>query len=94
MLIIIGNSRSKVKSSKRMNNANEFKIEDLFGTVSFSKDSSNYPTTVPIAKGTTRNNTLLNDIFDTDNKHASASVALPRRRQPQQVFISNNKYEI
>jgi hypothetical protein len=49
---------------------------------------------VPIAKATTRNNSILSDLFDnnTDQKHLSAGVALQRRRQPtQQVFMSNNK---
>lgn len=80
--------RSKIKSAKR--NSNDFKIDDLFGTVSYPK----YPTTVPIAKATTRNNSILSDLFDnnTDQKHLSASVGLQRRRQPsQQVFVSNNK---
>lgn len=70
-------------------------MEDLFGTVSFAKETiSKYPTTVPIAKGTTRNNSILSDIFDNNNdqKHSSANVAVQRRRQPQQqVFVSNNK---
>ncbi|CAO1307026.1 unnamed protein product [Diamesa serratosioi] len=84
---------SKIKSAKR--NSNDFKMEDLFGTMSFSKETiPKYPTTVPIAKGTTRNNSILSDIFDNNNdqKHSSASVAVQRRRQPQQqVFVSNNK---
>lgn len=81
--------RSKVKSAKR--NPNDLKIDDLFGAV-YSKDNSKYPTTVPIAKATTRNNSILSDLFDnnTDQKHFSASVALQRRRPPsQQVFVSN-----
>lgn len=80
--------RSKIKSAKR--NSNDFKIDDLFGASSYPKDTTKYPTTVPIAKGTTHN---LGDIFDSaDTKHFSAGVALQRRRQPsQQVFVSNSK---
>lgn len=83
--------RSKIKSAKR--NSNDFKIDDLFGASSYPKDTTKYPTTVPIAKGTTRNNSILGDIFDsTDTKHFSAGVAMQRRRQPsQQVFVSNSK---
>lgn len=80
--------RSKIKSAKR--NPNDFKIEDLFETVPHAK----YPTTVPITKATTRNNSILSDLFDnnSDQKHLSASVALQRKRQQsQQVFVSNNK---
>jgi hypothetical protein len=81
-----------VKSGKR--NSNEFNLDDIFDNF-YSKDSAKYPTTVPIAKATTRNNSILNDLFDSsagsDPKHLSASVALQRRRQPsQQVFVSNN----
>ncbi|KAG5674616.1 hypothetical protein PVAND_004570 [Polypedilum vanderplanki] len=81
---------SKVKSAKR--NSNDFKLDDIFDSF-YTKDLTKYPTTVPIAKSTTRNGGLLNDIFDNDTKHMSASVALQkRRRQPsQQVFVSNNK---
>lgn len=62
--------------------------------MSYSKDTAKYPTTVPLVKATTRNNSILSDLFDknTDQKHLSASQALQRRRQPtQQVFVSNNK---
>lgn len=85
--------RSKIKSAKR--NPNDFKIDDLFGTSSYSKDATKYPTTVPIIKATTRNNSILSDLFDknSDQKHFSAGVPLQRRRQPsQQVFVSNNKW--
>lgn len=82
--------RSKIKSAKRT--TTDFKMDDLFGA-SFSKDTAKYPTTVPIMKATTRNNSILSDLFDnnTDQKHFnSASVAMQRRRQPsQQVFVSN-----
>jgi hypothetical protein len=78
-----------VKSAKR--NSNDFKLDDIFESF-YSKDTGKYPTTVPIAKSTTRNGGMLNDLFDGDSKHFSASVALQRRRQPsQQVFVSNNK---
>lgn len=90
-------NRSKIKSAAKRN-SNDFKIDDIFGTVPFSKETTKYPTTVPIAKATTRNNSILSDLFDNntrdnnDQKHLSASVALQRRRQPtQQVFVSNNK---
>lgn len=78
-----------MKSAKR--NSNEFKLDDLFGSV-YSKDNPKYPTTVPITKATTRNNSILSDLFDNnaDPKHLSAGVALQRRRQPsQQVFVTN-----
>lgn len=80
-----------MKSGKR--NSNDFKLDDLFESF-YSKDTAKFPSTVPIAKSTTRNSSILSDIFDSNNdpKHLSASVALQRRRQPsQQVFVSNNK---
>jgi male germ cell-associated kinase len=67
----------------------DYKLDDLFGAVSFQQ----YPNTVPFAKVTNRNN-ILGDLFDnSDNKpsHSSASIAPRRGRQPQQVFVSNNK---
>ncbi|KAL1396474.1 hypothetical protein pipiens_002683 [Culex pipiens pipiens] len=84
---------SKVKSSKKT--GNEFKLEDLFGTVSFSKDSgpSKYPNTVPFAKGSMKNNGLT-DIYDNSDakpSHSSANIA-PRRKNQQQVFVSNNSF--
>lgn len=91
-LIIRNIFRSKIKSAKR--NSNDFKIDDLFGTVSYPKDSIKYPTTVPITKATIRNNSILSDLFDrnTDQKHLSANVAQQRRRhQNQQIFVSGNK---
>lgn len=89
----ISTFRSKIKSAKR--NPNDFKIDDLFGSVSsYPKDTTKYPTTVPIVKATTRNNSILSDLFDSNNdpKHLSASMAVQRRRQSsQQVFVSNHK---
>jgi hypothetical protein len=71
----------------------DFKLDDLFGAVSFSQ----YPNTVPFAKVTNRNN-ILGDLFDNSAdkpNHSSASVAPRRGRQAQplqqQVFISSNK---
>lgn len=62
--------------------------------MSYTKETTKYPTTVPIAKATTRNGSILSDLFDnnSDQKNLSAGIPLQRRRQPQQqVFISNNK---
>lgn len=94
--------RSKIKPSKQQSDSNNktitnFKLEDLFGTVSFSKDyPTKFPNTVPLAKGSIRNSNNFNHIFDDpDNvnkpNHSSASMA-PRRRPAQpQVFVSNNR---
>ncbi|XP_065084257.1 probable serine/threonine-protein kinase DDB_G0268078 [Ochlerotatus camptorhynchus] len=84
---------SRIKSTKKSNG--EFKLEDLFGTVSFGKDSksSKYPNTVPFAKGAMKNGDEVTDIFDNSNSkpsHSSANIA-PRRKN-QQVFVSNGSY--
>uniref|UniRef100_A0A182NNP4 non-specific serine/threonine protein kinase n=1 Tax=Anopheles dirus TaxID=7168 RepID=A0A182NNP4_9DIPT len=85
---------SRVKATKK--SANDFKLEDLFGAISFSKDStSKYPNTVPFAKSTTKNvaaSGAIADIFDNSDakpSHSSANVA-PRRKNQQQIFVSNN----
>lgn len=85
--------RSKVKSGKIQNDTNN-RIDDLFGTVSFSKDyPTKYPTTVPIAKNHIRNS--LGHLFDGDldgkPSHSSANVP-STRKQSQQVFPSNQRY--
>ncbi|XP_058820005.1 uncharacterized protein LOC131682505 [Topomyia yanbarensis] len=85
---------SRIKSTKKTNP--EFKVEDIFGAVSFSKDSSTskYPNTVPFAKGVMKNGNTLTDIFDnsdyTKPSHSSANIA-PRRKN-QQVFVSNSSF--
>lgn len=84
--------RSRIKSTKK--SSGEFKLEDLFGTVSFGKDSKNskYPNTVPFAKGAMKNGDAVTDIFDNSNSkpsHSSANIA-PRRKN-QQVFVSNGR---
>ncbi|XP_055596368.1 probable serine/threonine-protein kinase DDB_G0268078 isoform X2 [Uranotaenia lowii] len=87
---------SRIKSTKKANH--EFKLEDLFGTVSFAKDSTTakYPNTVPFAKGSMKNgaNNGMTDIFDNSDNikptHSSANI-VPRRKS-QQVFVSNNRF--
>ncbi|XP_058449527.1 uncharacterized protein LOC131429431 isoform X2 [Malaya genurostris] len=75
----------------------EFKVEDIFGTVSFAKDSnaSKYPNTVPFAKSVMKNGDTMTDIFDNSDhakpSHSSANI-VPRRKNPQ-VFVSNNNFE-
>lgn len=84
--------RSRIKSTKKSNA--EFKLEDLFGTVSFGKDtkSSKYPNTVPFAKGTMKNGDALTDIFDnSDTKPSHSSANIVPRRKNQQVFVSNGR---
>ncbi|XP_055641102.1 serine/threonine-protein kinase dyf-5 [Toxorhynchites rutilus septentrionalis] len=83
----------KINSTKKSNT--EFKLEDLFGTVSFAKDNSTskYPNTVPFAKGTMKNGGGggMTDIFDNSDmkpSHSSANI-IPRRKN-QQVFVSNS----
>lgn len=86
--------RSKIRTTAKRN-PSEFNLEDIFGTVSFAKDK--YPNTVPYAKGSIRDNILI-DIFDNNDlnkpNHSSASVAPRRRNQQPQVFVSNNKWEL
>uniref|UniRef100_A0A182XPU4 non-specific serine/threonine protein kinase n=1 Tax=Anopheles quadriannulatus TaxID=34691 RepID=A0A182XPU4_ANOQN len=85
---------SRIKASKKP--AHDFKLEDLFGTLSFSKDStaSKYPNTVPFAKSSTKTigpSGGMADIFDnsdTKPSHSSANV-VPRRKNQQQVFVSD-----
>ncbi|XP_035909773.1 sporulation protein kinase pit1 isoform X1 [Anopheles stephensi] len=85
---------SRVKASKKP--ANDFKLEDLFGALSFSKDSTTakYPNTVPFAKSSTKNigaSGAIADIFDNSEakpSHSSANV-MPRRKNQQQVFVSD-----
>uniref|UniRef100_A0A182R1M2 non-specific serine/threonine protein kinase n=1 Tax=Anopheles funestus TaxID=62324 RepID=A0A182R1M2_ANOFN len=85
---------SRIKAAKKP--ANDFKLEDLFGALSFSKDSTTakYPNTVPFAKSSTKNigaSGTIADIFDnSDGKpsHSSANV-VPRRKNQQQVFVSD-----
>ncbi|KFB42449.1 AGAP010115-PA-like protein [Anopheles sinensis] len=87
---------SRVKATNKKT-TNDFKLEDLFGAMSFSKDTttSKYPNTVPFAKGSTKNvgaGGTMADIFDNSDakpSHSSANVA-PRRKNPQQIFVSNN----
>ncbi|XP_062551338.1 probable serine/threonine-protein kinase DDB_G0268078 [Armigeres subalbatus] len=84
---------SRIKSTKK--SGTEFKLEDLFGTVSFGKDAKNskYPNTVPFAKGTMKNGDALTDIFDNSSSkpsHSSANI-VPRRKN-QQVFVSNGSF--
>ncbi|XP_062706989.1 probable serine/threonine-protein kinase DDB_G0268078 [Aedes albopictus] len=84
---------SRIKSTKKSNA--EFKLEDLFGTVSFGKDtkSSKYPNTVPFAKGTMKNGDALTDIFDnSDTKPSHSSANIVPRRKNQQVFVSNGSF--
>uniref|UniRef100_A0A182QDW5 Uncharacterized protein n=1 Tax=Anopheles farauti TaxID=69004 RepID=A0A182QDW5_9DIPT len=85
---------SRIKATKK--SVNDFKLEDLFGAISFSKDSiSKYPNTVPFAKSSTKNvaaSGAIADIFDNSDakpSHSSANVA-PRRKNQQQIFVSNN----
>lgn len=69
-------------------------MEDIFGTVSFAKDSttSKYPNTVPFAKGVMKNGNALSDIFDnSDTKPMHSSANLAPRRKSQQVFVSNHR---
>uniref|UniRef100_A0A8W7NZL5 non-specific serine/threonine protein kinase n=1 Tax=Anopheles coluzzii TaxID=1518534 RepID=A0A8W7NZL5_ANOCL len=85
---------SRIKASKKP--AHDFKLEDLFGTLSFNKDStaSKYPNTVPFAKSSTKTigpSGGMADIFDnsdTKPSHSSANV-VPRRKNQQQVFVSD-----
>lgn len=75
--------------------ANEFNLEDLFGSVptSFTKDTTTkYPNTVPFVKGSFRGS-ILGDIFDNNtdfNKHSSATVALRRKSKNSSSFFSSN----
>uniref|UniRef100_A0A182KA20 non-specific serine/threonine protein kinase n=1 Tax=Anopheles christyi TaxID=43041 RepID=A0A182KA20_9DIPT len=94
---------SRIKATKKP--VNDFKLEDLFGTLSFSKDTAmaKYPNTVPFAKSSTKNigpSGTMADIFDNSEakpSHSSANV-VPRRKNQQQVFVSdtsnlsNDKY--
>ncbi|XP_058057449.1 uncharacterized protein LOC131208656 [Anopheles bellator] len=85
---------SRIQANKKP--VKSFKLEDLFGSISFSKDSttSKYPNTVPFAKGSTKNvgaGPGVADIFDNSESkpsHSSANV-VPRRKN-QQIFVSNN----
>uniref|UniRef100_A0A8W7JV20 non-specific serine/threonine protein kinase n=1 Tax=Anopheles albimanus TaxID=7167 RepID=A0A8W7JV20_ANOAL len=85
---------SRVKSTKK--GTKDFKLEDLFGAISFNKDSSTskYPNTVPFVKGSTNNGANgsgLADIFDnSDHKPAHSSANVAPRRKNQQIFVSNN----
>ncbi|XP_055550551.1 uncharacterized protein LOC129733030 isoform X2 [Wyeomyia smithii] len=86
---------SKIKSSKK--SITEFKVEDIFGTVSFAKDSttSKYPNTVPFAKGVMKNGNAFSDIFDnSDTKPMHSSANIVPRRKNQQVFVSNHSSDI
>uniref|UniRef100_A0A182ILF4 non-specific serine/threonine protein kinase n=1 Tax=Anopheles atroparvus TaxID=41427 RepID=A0A182ILF4_ANOAO len=86
---------SRVKATNKKS-TNDFKLEDLFGAISFSKDASisKYPNTVPFAKASTKNGGAggaMADIFDNSEakpSHSSANV-VPRRKN-QQIFVSNN----
>uniref|UniRef100_A0A182W8E7 non-specific serine/threonine protein kinase n=1 Tax=Anopheles minimus TaxID=112268 RepID=A0A182W8E7_9DIPT len=85
---------TRIKATKKP--TNDFKLEDLFGAISFSKDSttSKYPNTVPFAKSSTKNiaaGGAIADIFDNSDakpSHSSANV-VPRRKNQQQVFVSD-----
>uniref|UniRef100_A0A182PTL2 non-specific serine/threonine protein kinase n=1 Tax=Anopheles epiroticus TaxID=199890 RepID=A0A182PTL2_9DIPT len=85
---------SRIKASKKP--VNDFKLEDLFGTLSFGKDSTaaKYPNTVPFAKSSTKNigpTGGMADIFDNSDakpSHSSANV-VPRRKHQQQIFVSD-----
>uniref|UniRef100_A0A182MFY2 non-specific serine/threonine protein kinase n=1 Tax=Anopheles culicifacies TaxID=139723 RepID=A0A182MFY2_9DIPT len=85
---------SRIKAAKKP--TNDFKLEDLFGALSFSKDTTTakYPNTVPFAKSSTKNiaaSGAIADIFDNSDakpSHSSANV-VPRRKNQQQVFVSD-----
>ncbi|XP_049549049.1 probable serine/threonine-protein kinase DDB_G0268078 [Anopheles darlingi] len=85
---------SRVKGTRK--GTKDFKLEDLFGAISFNKDSSTskYPNTVPFVKGSTNsgaNGSGLADIFDnSDHKPAHSSANVVPRRKNQQIFVSNN----
>ncbi|XP_053672874.1 uncharacterized protein LOC128723183 [Anopheles nili] len=86
---------SRIKTVKKM--SNDFNLEDLFGDISFSKDTTTakYPNTVPFAKSSTKAvgaGGTMADIFDNSDakpSHSSANV-MPRRKNQQQVFVSSN----
>lgn len=95
--------RSKIRLTKPKNESiksnSNFKIDDLFGTVSFSKDyPTKYPNTVPLAKPNGIRNGGLNHLFDKNDdmmgtmvNHSTSATVTSRRKQPQQIFVSNQK---